>query len=108
MEDNNVFFYMGHREEVDKVYYCMGLVLDNTVQCNNMEEKYSANKVDKGKFRYMFYKKFMFSMAPVYNLTKKDEVIHYEVYEAKGLYRLSQEEQIMELYKGPVGGKVEK
>ena len=71
-------------------------------------EKYSANKVDKGKFRYMFYKKFMFSMAPVYNLTKKDEVIHYEVYEAKGLNRLSQEEQIMELYKGPVGGKVEK
>ena len=66
-------------------------------------EKYSANKVDKEKFRYMFYKKFMFSMAPVYNFTKKDEVIHYEVYEAKVVYRLSQE-----LYKGPVGGKVEK
>ena len=71
-------------------------------------EKYSANKVDKRKFRYMFYKKFMFSMAPVYNLMKKDEVIHCEVYEAKGLYRLSQVEQIMELYKGPVVGKVEK
>ena len=95
MKGNKVLFYMGNREEVDEVYYCMGLVLDNTVQCNNMEEKYSANKGDKGKLRYMFCKEFMYSMVPVYNLAKKDEVIYYEVSEAKGLYRIRKEEQVM-------------
>ena len=50
----------------------------------------------------------MYSMVPVYNLAKKDEVIYYEVSEAKGLYRIRKEEKVMELYKDPVGGKLEK
>ena len=94
MEGNKEMFYMDNMEVVDEVYYCNGMVLDNTVQLYNLawKEKEINYEVSEAKEDYRIRKVIYNSVILMF--------VFYEEHEVE-------EENVKMLYKGPVEDKVE-